>query len=241
MSSAIRFHVLRGWISRRRMAVLAVVAWSLLASSAALAAPPTSVKCAKDPHSSLNVNLQGEEMRVSGATRNSRVLIVGYSRIWDPERFSTRFERHRAYRIADAEGVVRQPVDPAELSDSVWVALDIQSGDCIAFDDLTQGRQKELGSEAVKREKGKVSKLELPLSLAYLVVVRPGTGAWEATVGDGGLSDTDHQVDGKSHLSLDGLKAIGSSGTPPAEFEKNDVLIVFSPQLLSVSFARLDK
>jgi hypothetical protein len=65
--------------------------------------------------------------------------------------------------------------------------------------------------------------------------VRPGTGVWQASVGDGGASDADHTVDGYITLASTGMAAIGSTVPPPDYFLANDTLIVVDPDTMEIS------
>jgi hypothetical protein len=96
------------------------------------------------------------------------------------------------------------------------------------------------GDSLEKDNKGQLKKLISRLPFTYLVLVRPGEGAWEMTAGDGGKDDHDHQVDGKIELSPDDLRPIGHDApAPPDQFRKGDVILLFAPQDNTYFFARL--
>ena len=57
-----------------------------------------------------------------------------------------------------------------------------------------------------------------------VLVVRPGEGAWAATVGDGGEGDDDGAYDGRLRASLAGMRGVGEKpAEPPQRFNPRDL------------------
>jgi len=165
----------------------------------------------KDRLPRLSVEVAANQVRIAGAEPNQRVLLVGYSR-WRQD-YIGRLQRERAWLIADAAGIASLKLDSGVRPDSVWVAVDIQSG--------RYGSAAPAASPRREMPRGQAQKP------AYFVIVRPGEGAWEA--------------DGGTEISLDGLKAIGGSPVAPASFRAGDLLLEFSPEQGTFSSVRMEQ
>ena len=75
-----------------------------------------------------------------------------------------------------------------------------------------------------------------PISL----LVRPGVGAWQLRVGDGGASDEDGEPDGTLRAALSSLTPVKEGGPPPPErFSPRDVLLVIDPERMESAAVRI--
>jgi len=183
----------------------------------------------KDRLPSLSVEVTQTQVRIAGAQPHQRVLLVGYSR-WRQD-YIGRLQRDRAYLIADAEGIASLTPGSGVRPDSVWVAVDIQTGRYGSAAPVSSPmREIPIGEQALRKEKGRLKKLMPQLRMAYFVMVRPGEGAWEKDAGGGVRDDRVAAIEGRTEISLDGLKPIGSSPAAPGEFRAGDLLLVFSPE-----------
>ena len=73
-----------------------------------------------------------------------------------------------------------------------------------------------------------------------ILLVRPGQGAWGATVGDGGEADDDGIYDGRLTASLDRLRAVGASpAVAPERFSPRDVVVVIDPNRMEIGLRQL--
>lgn len=185
--------------------------------------------------SPLPVTVSERQVSVTGAHPNGKVLIVGYERYWS--NYSLKFHRHRAYLSADGTGTVKITPAAGIRPDSVWVAVDVESGRYgVTAPAKAPIRQTLQAAHALKKGSGRLV-TELPL--AYFVVVRPGEGAWELFAGDGGRQDADGRADGKTELSVTDFKPVAGGGAGPESFRKGDLLLAFSPEQLSFSPVRV--
>ena len=77
--------------------------------------------------------------------------------------------------------------------------------------------------------------------LIEVLLVRPGQGAWELTVGDGGPADEDGTGDGHLQASFSRMNPLASLAAPsaPAKLAAGDLLVVVDPETLEVSVTQL--
>ena len=72
--------------------------------------------------------------------------------------------------------------------------------------------------------------------LLEVLLVRPGQGAWQQTVADGGAADEDGQGDGAVQFSLGRMLAVSSpSGPAPTKAQTQDLLVIVDVQEVSVA------
>jgi hypothetical protein len=73
-----------------------------------------------------------------------------------------------------------------------------------------------------------------------VMVVRPGQGAWSATVGDGGANDDDGAYDGRLVAALDRMRGVGASPlSAPEHFSPRDVVVVIDANRMEVGLRQL--
>lgn len=194
---------------------------------------------AKDTLPPLAISVDDQKVTVTGGQPGGKILIVGYERI--NGRFKVTFSRHRAYLPATDGGELVLSPRGGVPGDSLWIGVDVQSG---RFGVVSPGplppRELPFADDALKNDNnGQLKKLVFGLPLSYLVVVRPGEGAWELTAGDGGRHDTDLSADGKTEMSIDDFRPL-SDGLPAlSQFRRNDLLLVFSPDQVAFSVVRV--
>jgi hypothetical protein len=213
----------------------------LVLAALTIPVPAFATPCSGDLLAPLEIAASADSVSVTGGTASSRILVLGYGHSWDPERYSTRFHRYRAYLQADDAGTLRLDRGPF-AADTLWTAIDVASGRCgtTAAADPQQHRHKALPKAAVKLNNGQLKKIAAELPLAYLVVVRPGEGVWELSAGDGGPVDDDHALDGKVTLPFDRLAPLGEPGIPYDKVRKGDVVLLFYPHQAAASFGRVE-
>ena len=164
--------------------------------------------CVGDKLKQLDLVVTAERVEVTGGTANGHILLVSYGQDWDPGRYVRQFKRYQAFVHADGQGILS--VQRRGSADSVWVAIDVESGRCgTTAGDPAKRRQESIKRDALKLKNGKLKKLDVDLPLAYMVLVRPGAGAWELMAGDGSARDDDGEPskpNGKTSLSLDAME-----------------------------------
>jgi len=86
---------------------------------------------------------------------------------------------------------------------SIWFAVDLATGETgVATPPDFPLLEMDLPGEAIPAA---LNRLELRRRFAYLLLVRPGVGAWQLRVGDGGESDEDGEPDGTLRAALSDL------------------------------------
>jgi hypothetical protein len=195
---------------------------------------------AKDTLAPLSMKVKDDELLVTGGHPNGKILIVGYART--SARYKVNFRRHRAYLTADDKGAASLKLDGGIVPLSTWVGVDVQSGRYgVIIADESPGRQRSLPPGALKKSNGKFSRLEAALPMAYVVAVRPGEGAWDASAGDGGPHDRGNGLDGRTELAVEDFQSVYEERPSPGEFRKGDLLLVFSPEQVTIFALRLEE
>lgn len=128
----------------------------------------------------------------------------------------------------DGDGVVRlEPGRDVPLR-SIWFAVDLETGEAAVA--APEGFPLQEGDLAGKAIPAALNRLDLQSGFVYLVLVRPGVGAWRLRAGDGGASDEDGEPDGTLRAALASLEGIDPSTPPPPErFSPSDLLLVIDP------------
>lgn len=127
------------------------------------------------------------------------------------------------------ESVVVTPRRGVAVS-ALWAGIDLASGAvALSYPDggtpnLTIGGNPKSG----------LQKLEVETSYVYLLLVRPGVGAWISRAGDGSPSDDDGLVDGKLGALLSGMAPVGTSPAVPLAIAANDVVLGVNPNTFDV-------
>jgi hypothetical protein len=121
---------------------------------------------------------------------------------------------------------------------SIWFAVDLATGETgVATPPDFPLLEMDLPGGAIPAA---LNRLELRNRFAYLLLVRPGVGAWQLRVGDGGDSDEDGEPDGILRAALSSLAPIEEGGPPPPErFSPKDVLLIIDPERMESASVRI--
>jgi hypothetical protein len=124
----------------------------------------------------------------------------------------------------DGDGVVRFELDQPVPLQSIWVAVDLATGEAAVA--TPEGYPLREASAAPGRggEPGRPDWVEEGREILEILVVRPGKGAWGLTVGDGGENDDDGRGDGRITAALARLRALGAGSGPPERFDPKDLV-----------------
>jgi hypothetical protein len=85
---------------------------------------------------------------------------------------------------------------------------------------------------------GQSGKIELPLTAAWLLIVRPGEGTWTSTVHDGGAADADGTPNGMMTIPTGKLKHLKTKEKQLDRFTKDDMVFVIDAVTYRVFMAR---
>jgi len=146
--------------------------------------------------------------------------------------------RHAFTADEDGDGAVRLELSQEVPLRSIWFAVDLATGEtAVAVPDGFPLLEMDLPGEAIPAA---LNRLELRSRFAYLLLVRPGVGAWQLRVGDGGASDEDGEADGVLRAELSSLKPIQEGGSlAPERFSPRDVLLVIDPERMESATVRV--
>lgn len=207
----------------------------MVASTARIFLVVVSALVWSSPAAAVVITFAAQDVRVENATPAGKVLLVGIERTGFD--YKTRLRQHRALLPADAAGTLVVQTGVSLHPESVWLAVDVASGDYIAR--TVSGappRQLQLSPELLKKENnGQLKKLLTRLPRAYFLLVRPGGGAWHLMAGDGVAGDTDGSLDGATVASIDGFTSMGGSDPAPHQFTHGDRLFVISPDQVALA------
>lgn len=187
----------------------------LLAIAApALAAPPI-------------LTFEPQAVAASGITPKGRVVWFSVAREIS-RRASSIVPHIEQAADDDGDGQVRFDLGQDVPVRSIWFAVDLETGEAgVATPEDFPLLEAELPARAIPAA---LNRLDLERQFVYLVLVRPGVGAWKLRVGDGGASDEDGEPDGTLRAALASLEGIGPSPAPPPErFSPKDLLLVIDP------------
>ena len=138
----------------------------------------------------------------------------------------------------DGDGAVRLELGREVPLRSIWFAVDLATGETgVATPPGFPLLEVDLPGEAIPAA---LNRLELNRRFAYLLLVRPGVGAWQLRVGDGGESDEDGEPDGTLRAALSSLTPVEEGGPPPPErFSPQDVLLIIDPERMESASVRI--
>lgn len=138
----------------------------------------------------------------------------------------------------DGDGAVRLELGREVPLRSIWFAVDLATGEtALATPPGFPRLEADLPGEAIPAA---LNRLALQRRFAYLLLVRPGEGAWQLRVGDGGESDEDGEPDGTLRAALSSLTPVAEGGPPPPEhFSPQDVLLIIDPERMESSSVRI--
>jgi len=127
----------------------------------------------------------------------------------------------------DRDGVVRLALDKTPRGESVWVVVDMSSGDRV-FDTPRPEHMRHVPLPAAAM-RGKANGHRAGIdgvarSMAFWCV-RPGVGAWSTVVYDGEPEDGDGRFDGRLTSALESMESVDSSAPPPDDFKSGDVVV----------------
>lgn len=195
----------------------------VLAPSAA-AAPP-------------EVSFEPEAVVARGIT--PRAQVVWFSVAREISRRSTNVvPRQEIATDEDGDGTVRLELGQAVPLRSIWFLADLATGEtAVATPEGFPLLELDLPGNAIPAA---LNRLDLERRFAHLVLVRPGVGAWQLRVGDGGESDEDGDPDGTLRAALSSLAPVQEGGPPPPErFSPRDVLLVIDPERMESATVRI--
>lgn len=169
---------------------------------------------------------------ISGLTPGGMVTLCSEAK--EPQQFKKRFI-HRDALVADKLGTGEVQLSLDNVAPvSIWFAVDNASGVfSMAMPPGSPYVPVDVPPNALRRNgKGELFKIDMPLTIFDLLLVRPGEGSWSGTIADGGSKDDDPHPNGRTAADIAKLLPLGNSGPPPEKLKKGDVLIGIDPMSL---------
>ena len=187
------------------------------------------------------LRLGTDSLAVTGVSAGAKVAFFGIARDVDPDDVATIRRTAEVVGDDDGDGQVALDLKRPVARRSVWIAVDLASGDSDAA--APEGfRLKKVnfrGRGLAARSDGR-DVIEEDRPLVELLVARPGVGVWTARLGDGGPDDEDGAADGKLAAALDHMEPLAGTRTPaPAQFEKDDVVVLVDPNALEMTLVKV--
>jgi hypothetical protein len=133
--------------------------------------------------------------------------------------------RQTTLRDDDGDGRVEWTIATGVVTPSIWMAVDLTSGQYIAAVPAEYGATRiALSDQHLKKFGGDVTKLAFPGTFVEFLVVRPGVGAWRSVAGLHGPQD-EGTDDDRITVSTLRLEPQGDNHEPaPDKLKKDDVV-----------------
>jgi hypothetical protein len=186
------------------------------------------------------ISIEPQAIVASGLTPGGQVVWFGVAR-QIAERTATLVRRERIATDDDKDGSVRLELGQPVPFQSIWVTVDLATGAAaVAVPEGYPLRQVDLPGRDLHAGGGKPDWVEDDRGYVEILLVRPGEGAWVATVGDGGAEDDDGAYDGRLVASLAHLHGVGASPAGgPQRFSPRDLVVVIDPNRMEVGLRQL--
>lgn len=199
-----------------------------------LLAVPVLGQTGPDPR----ITFEENAVAASGLTAGQRMVWFGLERRVDEE-FSFEVIPHYLLETVAADGVARLELERAPASASLWVAVDLQSGAYTIA--VPEGYRIARAAKVPRLSPGEGALADGILDerpYVFGLVVRPGEGAWRYSGGDGGTSDSDGVVNGRSRFALDQLETLPGSDDglkPPVKTASQEIWVVIDSRKMEIS------
>lgn len=173
---------------------------------------------------------------VTGLTVKGQAVLFGEARELAEDDVATLVRRSQVLTDDDGDGIVRLDLGKEVPLRSVWVAVDFATGQATAA--APEGYPLRLVSwqgQGIERGASRSDRVEDARTFAEVLLVRPGVGAWQLTVGDGSSSDDDGAADGRIAAALDRMTPVAGSTAPPIRFDPKDVVVLIDPNRMELT------
>jgi hypothetical protein len=191
------------------------------------------------------ITFQPRSITVAGITPKGQALGFSVARELAEDDVATVVRRTQVLTDDDGDGKVEWDLDRDVPLRSIWVAVDLATGQVAAAS--PEGyplRRVSWRGGGLGRGGAGADQVADARSFVEVLLVRPGQGAWQLTVGDGSAQDADGAADGKLAAALDRLEPVrglpGITG-PPSRFDPSDVVVVLDPNRMELIVVQAGK
>jgi hypothetical protein len=202
---------------------------SLVLPALAFAQPPSS-----PPGPA--ITFDKSSVSVAGVSPKGQAVLFGVAREISEDDVATIVRRSQVLADDDGDGVVKLDLGRDVPLRSVWVAVDLATGQVAAA--APEGyplRRVDWRGVGIVRGNSRADRVEDARTFAEVLLVRPGAGAWQLTVGDGSERDDDGAADGKLAAALDRMTPVAGTDPPPTRFDPKDVVVLIDPNRLELT------
>jgi hypothetical protein len=201
---------------------------SLLLPAAALAQPSTAP--------SPVLTFQKSAVTVAGVSPRGQAVLFGEAREIAEDDVATLVRRSQVLTDDDGDGTVTLDLGRDVPFRSVWVAVDLATGQvAVAAPEGYPLRRVSWRGVGIARGNSHSDRVEDARTFAEVLLVRPGVGAWQLTVGDGSEGDDDGAADGKIAVALDHMTPVAGTAPPPVRFDPRDVVVLIDPNRMELT------
>jgi hypothetical protein len=171
------------------------------------------------------IALSHGRVTVTNLSPGTTVAIFGMGREEGPTVSLMRWQR--AVDDTDRDGAVELPLNRPIPADSVWFAVDVETGAIgTALPPFSRFRARAFAPEMLVQGAGaKIDRFIVNKGMVDLLVVRPRVGAWTGYAADGHGSDGDRAYDGRSTVIFTDGRSLHGNAPAPAHLTPRDVII----------------
>jgi hypothetical protein len=183
----------------------------------------------------LVLDLYEDDLLITGVTPGADAVLFSVAR--EPADFNAIIVRRlEVLSDTDSDGLVRWEVGQPVPFRSIWVAVDLASGElALATPEEYPLREAEIAEPLAKTGPGgALDQLEIGGDSIELLVVRPGVGAWVQSIVDGGEEDDDEPANRLVTATVPAMEALGASPPAPLELVLGDLVIGIDPDRMEV-------
>ncbi len=191
------------------------------------------------------VAFAASSLQGSGFSPGGQVAWFGAARV--VEDYYLTLAHFQGVTAADTSGAASFDLGRTVPPTSAWIAVDLATGAyTLAAPGKGAVRQVDLGPGVLRVGSGGAPDSVVDRrSIVEALLVRPGLGAWELTVADGGAADEDGASDGRLQFSLSQMRPLlpptGSAGAappPPPNLAGQDLLVLLGAERLEATVLR---
>jgi hypothetical protein len=214
---------------------------ALVLCVAALAVFRADLGWAQSPSPAMVLVVNESSVSARMASRGGKLVLFGLAHE-EKNYITTLVRRDEILEDTDQDGVVSFDLGRPVPVASIWIGIDLQTGDSVVAAPTARPRR-ELPLP-VRVFAPNLRRLDLDLRMAELLLVHPGlggagAGAFGLLVGDGGESDEDGEQNETLQAVLADMRSLGDSPVAPLELLAGDVLVVVDPLDLRVLVVRV--
>lgn len=208
----------------------------------ALAVFLTVVATSAGAQTQLTLEVRDDFVQVANTTPGGTVILATCARVSRNGR--THMARTAtALRDDDGNGIVQYAPGSLIPLRSVWVAVDLVSGATAAAapPDFPLSVT-EIPSVSFKRNaESAADLLDSDGRRLFMLLVRPGSGAWTLFARDGAGGDEDRSENARLSMQFMDARSVEGRTAAPKQLKEGDVVVVIDPGHLDVSIARIQK